>query len=817
MRPALYQALAKDAGPAFAIGRDGCATLPKQSLKACFDKNGVHFSSARAPELALHLAAYGRSNHLASVNPVAPVIGAHRANYAHDNVTEWWRVLPIGFEQGFTLIKRPAGHDRLMLALAANHHASDGKDGALAWGKLRYGKLVVTDANGKIVPATLKRSGHRILIAVNDSHAVYPLTVDPLVWIEQKVTGNDSAAGDSFGISVALDGTTALVGAYGNNGGQGAAYVFTESGGTWSQTQKLTDSDGVAGGSFGRSVALDGSTALIGAYFATVNGNAGQGAAYVFTESGGTWSQTQKLTAGDGAAYDDFGFSVALNGMTALVGAPQCVSNCVGSGKAGKAYVFSESNGTWTQAAELTANDGMQGDDFGFSVALDDNSALVGAPQCGSGPMYCNGSGRAYVFGQSNGSWTQMAELTPNGGSADDAFGSSVALQGTTALIGEPRCVSGDCNGPGRAYVFVESNGSWTQMAELTANDGVEGDEFGSSVALESASALVGAPQLTGGADAGKAYAFSESNGNWTQSAELAASDGATGNEFGASVALSGATAFAGAPCSNPDPGTQECGPGAAYFYGQSDLGLAMSVPAQVSLGSNFVSQTIATNNASAVSPAVAVTVTVPAAASFVSANATQGSCSEAAGVVSCAFGPINGNAGTATANVTLKVPGGNAVTFENTASVKYATPPLTASAATTITSNSSPAASNGTLTTNENTAANSILMATAPNLDPLTFSIVGKPSHGTVTINDANTGAYTYTPDHNYSGSDSFTFKATDTVTGLVSNTAKISITVKATGGGSSGGGGGSTGWPTLFTLLGLVLIGVCLKGKRG
>jgi VCBS repeat-containing protein len=122
--------------------------------------------------------------------------------------------------------------------------------------------------------------------------------------------------------------------------------------------------------------------------------------------------------------------------------------------------------------------------------------------------------------------------------------------------------------------------------------------------------------------------------------------------------------------------------------------------------------------------------------------------------------------------------------------------------------------ASNGTLTTNENTAASGTLKATDPDGDPLTFSIVTKPSHGSVTINDVNSGAYTYTPNHNYSGSDSFTFKAND---GQVdSNIAKISITVKSTGGGGSSGGG-SIGLPTLFALLGLALMGSYLKGKRG
>ncbi|MGH8427987.1 MAG: FG-GAP repeat protein [Gammaproteobacteria bacterium] len=249
LRPALYQALAKDAGPAYAIGKDGCATLPRQSLTACFEEGGVHFNGKNAPALALHLASYGRSNQLIPIKPVAPTIQANRAAYAHGSVTEWWRVLPMGFEQGFTVAKRPHGNGELTLTLAANRNASS-HGGDLAWGKLSYGKLVVTDAKGKVVPATLTSKDDRILIAVNDAHAVYPLTVDPLVWIEQKVIAtNNGGASDAFGSSVALDGATAFVGsAYetvNGNAGQGAVYVYNESNGTWTFVQELTRAMGV--------------------------------------------------------------------------------------------------------------------------------------------------------------------------------------------------------------------------------------------------------------------------------------------------------------------------------------------------------------------------------------------------------------------------------------------------------------------------------------------------------------------------------------------------------------------------------------------
>ncbi|MGH8428438.1 MAG: FG-GAP repeat protein [Gammaproteobacteria bacterium] len=674
LRPVLYKTLAKDAGAAYSVNASGCATLPRQKLTACFNGSGVHFSGADSP-LALHLIAWGRAGHLDAVKTVKPAIAGNRVSYAHGNLSAWWRVLPVGFEQGFTVSKPPKGNGELTLALSAGGMAKE-HNGTLAWGKLRYGQLVVTDAKGKVIPATLKSQGERILIAVNDAHAVYPLTVDPLVWLEQKVTSNDGAAGDQFGISVAVSGTTAIVGAniatINGNMWQGAAYVFSESNGVWSQAAKLTASDGAAYDTFGDAVAVSGTTALVGAD----GHNGDQGAAYVFSESGGTWSQTAELTASDGTAGVLFGYSVALDGTTALVGAPDETVN--GNASQGAAYVFGESGGTWSQTAELTASDGAFGDDLGFSVALAGNTAIVGA-------AYKNfAQGAAYVFGESGGTWSQISKLTASDGAAGDVFGASVVVSGTTALVGAPDAAVNDNASQGAAYVFGESGGTWSQTQKLTANDGAASAMFGNAVALSGTTALIGAPGviINGNTHQGGAYVFGNSGGTWSQTQKLTASDGAMGAWLGYSVALDGTTALAGAWGAKVSGNSAQ---GAAYFEGGSDLGLAVSAPQTVGQGQQYVSQTIATNNATAASPAVAVTVAVPAAASFVSASASQGSCSETSGVVTCDFGQINGNAGTATANVTLKATGSPGTTIDNTASVALAQPPLTASAPTQI------------------------------------------------------------------------------------------------------------------------------------
>ncbi len=666
--------------------------LPRSGLKGCFDSRGVHFTGAGSP-LALRLVAYGRDRLIGLVHATSPQIRGNRVSYAHASLTEWWRVLPVGFEQGFTIARRPAGHGELRLALDTSRQDAGVRDGALGWGKLRYGQLVVTDANGKVVPAILKTKGDRILIAVNDAHAAYPLTVDPLVWLEeQKVTESDGAPYDEFGNGVAISDTTAIIGApdvaVNGNPFQGVVYVFNKSNGIWTQTAELTASDGAAFNNFGNTLALSGTTALIVAPGATVNGNSSQGAAYVFTESDGTWTQTAKLTASDGAANDDFGSTVAILGTTALVG--EVLATVNGNSFAGAAYVFSESNGSWTQTAKLTANDGNAYDEFGWSLSLSGASALVGAVCAPSNGTVC-GPGKAYVFEESNGSWSQTAELTPSDGISGDSFGAAVALDGSNALIGAQGASPNGNTWQGAAYMFTKTNGTWTQTQKLTASDAALGDRFGVPVVLSGTTAFIGAyyDTINGNSGQGAVYEFDQAeNGTWTQTAEITASDGGESDHFGI-VALSGKTLLVGAPCAPYDPTNFACGPGWAYFFDLADLGLAVSAPQSAGQGQTYVSQTIATNDASAASPAVSATIAVPAAASFVSATASQGSCDEAAGIVTCDFGQISGNAGTATANVTLKAAGNVGDTIDNTASVAKATPALSASAPTTITAGS--------------------------------------------------------------------------------------------------------------------------------
>ena len=404
---------------------------------------------------------------------------------------------------------------------------------------------------------TLASAGVLLLIAIS-AWAVTPVE-------EAKLLADDGAAGDFFGYSVALSGDTAVIGAFNddddvNGVDSGSAYVFTRSGNSWSQQAKLTPADGAANDTFGGKVALSGDTAVIGVIRDDddVKG-ADSGSAYVFTRSGSTWSQQAKLTAVDAAADDALGWSIAISGDTAVIGAPHDDDK---GNDSGSVYVFTRSGTTWSQQAKLTAADGAAGDVFGISIAFSGDTIVIGADLNDEKAL---DSGAAYVFTRSGNTWSQQAKLTAADGAETDIFGVRVALSGDTALISARRD-DDEVRGidSGSAYVFTRSGSTWSQQAKLTATDGSANDRFGRSVALSGDTAVIGAIfQDDKGDNSGSAYLFTRSGSTWSQQAKLTAADGEAGDVFGWSVALSGDTAVIGA-ARDDDNGDES---GSAYLF----------------------------------------------------------------------------------------------------------------------------------------------------------------------------------------------------------------------------------------------------------
>ena len=395
-----------------------------------------------------------------------------------------------------------------------------------------------------------------LVVPITLVHAATPVNQ------QAHLKASDAATNDSFGMSVALSGDTTVVGADGESSYAGAAYVFVASGVNWSEQQKLTASDAAAFDEFGISVAISGDTAVIGAHLEGPSFSE-SGAAYVFVRSGGVWSEQQKLTASDTAPGDTFGISVAISGDTVVVGADQDDS------LTGSAYVFVRSGATWSEQQKLTTSDAATTDQFGHSVAISGETAVIGADL---NDDVVSNSGSAYVFIRSGTTWSEQQKLTAGDAASGDRFGWAVAISGDTAAVGAIGNSDAGVNS-GSAYIFVRSGVTWTEQQKLTASDAAASDRFSWSVAVSGDTAVIGASEDDDlGAQSGSAYVFARSGVTWSEETKLTASDGAASDKFGKSVAISGATAVIGA--STHDDGSANSG--AAYVFGQP----ALPVPA---------------------------------------------------------------------------------------------------------------------------------------------------------------------------------------------------------------------------------------------
>ena len=397
----------------------------------------------------------------------------------------------------------------------------------------------------------------------------------------KKLLASDGQAGDEFGFYVAVDGDTAIVGAWREDaaGGsqEGAAYVFEKNQGgadNWGEVKKLVASDPEENARFGSSVGISGDTIVVGASIQSAAAD-NAGAAYFFERNQGgadNWGEVKKLTASDAEAGDHFGKSVAISGDTVLVGADL---EDAGGTDAGAAYVFERDQGgpdNWGEVLKLTASDAENNDSFGNSVSVNGDSAIVGAwLEDVDGSTLAPGA--AYVFHRDEGgadNWGEVKKLSASDFERLDRFGYSVAINGDTAVVG---AWSEDSGGDqaGAAYVFERDQGgadNWGEVTKLTASDAFGGAAFGRSVAISANTAVVGAVfegRLVG-TSGGAAYVYHRDEGgadNWGEVKKLTASDRDRLDYLGQSVAVSGETTLVGA--SQEDALGNEAG--AAYVF----------------------------------------------------------------------------------------------------------------------------------------------------------------------------------------------------------------------------------------------------------
>lgn len=301
-----------------------------------------------------------------------------------------------------------------------------------------------------------------------------------------KLVASDAAMTDRFGSAVAIDGDRVIVGSPTANlamlADAGAAYAYTYDGMVWGNEAKLVASDGAAGDQFGYAIAIDGDLAVISA----VNAD-GHGAAYVFRHDGLSWGEEDKLVPGTAAAGDAIGQSVAIDGDVIVVGGMNV--NCVAGADCGAAWVFRWDGLNWVEEQKLTAPDAFTGDWFGFAAGVSGNSILISSPvdNCTAGTV----CGSIHPFTWDGATWNHGGKIVPYDQDAGDFFGGSLVVDGTTALAGGS---SNDCiglNNCGSAYVLLQDGGVWDVDAKFNPPVAEASASFGHAVGLDGSLAVI--------------------------------------------------------------------------------------------------------------------------------------------------------------------------------------------------------------------------------------------------------------------------------------------------------------------------------------
>lgn len=339
------------------------------------------------------------------------------------------------------------------------------------------------------------------------------------------LTAADKAAGDIFGVSVALagDGTRLAVGAHVKDVGgvvdAGQVYIYTWTGSAWVPETTLSAADKAFNNAFGIAVALDstGSRLVVGAHQKTIGGISGAGQVYVYTRSGSVWTLESTLSAADKAIDDNFGVGVAMDSTGSRLAVGAYRKTVDGIVAAGQVYVYTRSGSVWSQEATLSASDKAANDFFGRSVSLNaDGSKLAsGATRKTVGGL--SQAGQVYVFTRSGTTWTQDSILTASDKAANDWFGTSVALNssGSKLFIGNVNKDNGNITDSGKVYIFNQVGTQWIQEYQLTSDDKAMGDGFGLSVAIDATEAKLvvgaGGKDVAGLTDTGQIYIYDAS------------------------------------------------------------------------------------------------------------------------------------------------------------------------------------------------------------------------------------------------------------------------------------------------------------------
>ena len=386
----------------------------------------------------------------------------------------------------------------------------------------------------------------------------------------------EPASDDQFGYSVAISGDYAIVGAYQDDpsgiGNSGSAYIYFRTETTWSLQATLPNPNPGSQDNFGYSVAISGDYAIVGAYQDDPSGVTDAGSAYIYFRSGTAWSLQATLQNPAPAESDQFGNSVAISGDYAIVGAWQ--DDPSGVGNSGSAYIYFRSGTTWSLQATLPNPAPAVGDFFGTSVAISGDYAIVGAPQ--DDPSAVTDAGSAYIYFRSGTTWSLQATLPNPAPASGDTFGFSVAISGDYAIVGAELDDPSGVENAGSAYIYFRSGTTWSLQATLPSPEPAAADQFGRSVAISGDYAIVGArfDDPSGVDGAGSAYIYFRNGTTWSLLATLPNPAPANNDQFGFSVAISGDYAIVGAYLDDPS-GVSNAG--SAYIYLNRQAGVYLN------------------------------------------------------------------------------------------------------------------------------------------------------------------------------------------------------------------------------------------------
>ncbi len=569
------------------------ASNPRHQWGITYDEGAVLVNPSLGKDWSWLLtpAGYGYRGNIVPMNDDPEVVvNENSIEFVYNkDLTGWYVNDEKGLEHGFTINAppQPISNGNLLFEMSLQTSLTPINEGENTVflddsGKvvLNYGKLIVTDAYGHIIPSALCIFSDSITISVNDTNAVYPLKIDPILIAEiAKLTASDGAAGDNFGQSVSIYGDTVVVGArfddIGANSNQGSAYIFERNHGgpdNWGMVVKITSSDGEAGDSFGESISISGDTIAVGADLEDSGVTYSQGAVYIFERNQGgpnNWGEVAKILASDGLNEDYFGSAVSIDGDTLVVGVPR--DDIGAQVDQGSAYIYERNQGgqdNWGEVTKLTILDGFGNDLFGNSVSISNDTVAVGVE--GDDIGINTNQGSVCIFERNQGgpdNWGLVIKITASDGYELDYFGSSVSVNKDTLVVGADQD-----DFIGSAYIFERDEGgidNWGVVTKLSPIDGEIIDHFGNSVSIYRDTILIGAvvDDIDENEDQGSVYVYYRNQGgnnNWGMVDMITASDGEAGDYVGISVSIMGDTFIIGAGCDNISGNDEQ---GSAYIF----------------------------------------------------------------------------------------------------------------------------------------------------------------------------------------------------------------------------------------------------------